>query len=306
MGALVKHRTTEKLHDRAGGMDRLALDELAQILASGQREAAGAAEVAASQIASASKAMAETISSGGVLRYTAAGSSGLMAAADAMELGGTFSIPSSQVRIHMAGGLPTSAEMPGGTEDDTRQIRDEFADIAARDTVIAVSASGSTPFTNEAARLARAAGAAVIGIANNDGAELLALSDFSILLPTPPELVSGSTRMGAGTAQKIALNMLSTLMAVQLGHVYDGMMVNLTADNIKLRARARMIVSTIAEVDEDAAADAIERAQGEVKAAILIACGVADLSEARAHLNSSKGHLRPLLDKIKNNSRNNN
>lgn len=143
MGALVKHTTTEKLHDMAVGMDLLALEEVGRLLAGGQREAAGAAEVAAPQISAASTAMAETISSGGVLRYTAAGSSGLMAAADAMELGGTFSIPSTQVRIHMAGGLPTSAEMPGGTEDDTRQIQSEFSDIAARDTVIAVSASGS-------------------------------------------------------------------------------------------------------------------------------------------------------------------
>ncbi|WP_424940754.1 N-acetylmuramic acid 6-phosphate etherase [Aliiroseovarius sp. S253] len=293
-------RVTEQLHEKAEGLDCRPLTEIASLLSDGQCNAAACVEDATRQIAAASQAMAKSITQNAILHYVAAGSSGLMAAADAMELGGTFSIPPAQIRIHMAGGLPTGAEMPGGTEDETDQIRKSLADIGPLDTVIAVSASGSTPYTSEAARIAKSAGATVIGIANNAGAELLSLSDHLVLLATPPELLSGSTRMGAGTAQKIALNMLSTLMAVELGHVHDGMMVNLTADNSKLLGRARGIVAKIAGVDDANADRALLLAGGAVKPAILIASGVATLSEANALLNTSKGHLRPVLEKLKN------
>ena len=217
--------------------------------------------------------MADTIRGGGRLHYIAAGSSGLMAAADAQELGGTFSIPPDQLCIHMAGGLPTGAEMPGGTEDDTEGLEDALAGLAPTDTVIAASASGSTPFTLTGAEIAKERGARVIAIANNPGTPLLALADHAILLETPPEVLSGSTRMGAGTAQKIALNMLSTLMALDLGHVHDGMMVNLRADNIKLRARAAGIVSSIAGVSASQARSALQDARGDVKTAVLVASG---------------------------------
>lgn len=296
------HKATEQLHDTAHGLDCRPVDDIAAVLAQAQQIAGGAPLAAAQQIAKASAPMAQSILNGGQLRYVAAGSSGLMAAADAMELGGTFSIPADQIRIHMAGGLPTDANMPGGTEDDTQQIHHDLSDLNKDDTIIAVSASGSTPFTVEAARMARDVGASVVAIANNDKTELLDLSTHPIFLPTPPEVLSGSTRMGAGTAQKIALNMLSTLMAVRLGHVHDGMMVNLTADNAKLRSRARGIVATIAKVDEAAASEALARAQGAVKPAILIALGVETLNDAKALLTASNGHLRPALETLKTNN----
>lgn len=291
-------RTTEKLHPQAKGFDTLPLEQAAVILAEGQCEAAKTARAASPAISAGAKAMANTIRTGGALRYVAAGSSGLMAAADALELGGTFSIPSKQIRIHMAGGQPTGVEMPGDTEDDVEALAREMQDITHQDTVIAVSASGSTPFTIAAAKAARAAGAQVIGIANNPDTELSALSDHSIVLETPPEVIAGSTRMGAGTAQKIALNMLSTLMAVQLGHVHDGMMVNLKADNAKLRQRANEIVARAASTSEDEAALALESAQGDVKTAILLAAGANDCSQARSLLAEGQGHLRPALSEI--------
>ncbi|WP_286197201.1 N-acetylmuramic acid 6-phosphate etherase [Tropicibacter sp. R15_0] len=290
---------TEQLHEFANGLDRRPIAEIATLLAQGQRDATQAPLDASEQIAKASQAMAHSIKHGATLHYVAAGSSGLMAASDAMELGGTFSIPTTQIRIHMAGGLPTDANMPGGTEDETQQIAQDLAGVTADDTIIAVSASGTTPFTIAAARLARVANASVIGIANNANSELLNLSTHPICLPTPPELLSGSTRMGAGTAQKIALNMLSTLMAVQLGHVHDGMMVNLTADNAKLLIRARGIVSTIAKVDQTTAKDALDRAGGAVKPAILLALGAPDLSAANTLLTQHQGHLRPAMDHLK-------
>ncbi|WP_377190217.1 N-acetylmuramic acid 6-phosphate etherase [Ruegeria meonggei] len=287
--------STEQLHDDADLLNRGDLVSSARILAAGQIAASKAALDAAESIAAGAKAMANTIREGGVLHYAAAGSSGLMAAADAQELGGTFSIPTAQLRIHMAGGLPTGAEMPGGVEDADDGLQDALGFVQARDTVITVSASGSTPYTLTASRLARAHGATVIGIANNAGSPLLQDADIPILLATPPELISGSTRMGAGTAQKIAMNMLSSLMAVELGHVHSGMMVNLRADNDKLRARATGIVARIAKVDMTKAQDALDKSKGEVKPAILIAAQDLSLKHATARLQATDGILNAAL-----------
>jgi len=286
---------TEALHDQARGLDALPLTEVAGLLAEGQIAAASTVRDALSAIVGAATAMAATIRKGGILHYVAAGSSGLMAAADAQELGGTFSIPAAQLRIHMAGGLPTGVDMPGSTEDDTGELDAALAGLSGRDALIAVSASGTTPYTRTAAEIARSSGATVIAIANNPGTALLEAADHPICLATPPEVLSGSTRMGAGTAQKIALNMLSTLMAVELGHVHDGMMVNLCPDNIKLRARALAMVGRIAGVDEAVAAAALEAAEGAVKPAVLIAAGGLSLDEAHAILRETEGKLRAAL-----------
>lgn len=291
-------KSTEMLHANAKGLDQQPLPAIAAILSEGQVSAARAVDGAIAEISAAAEAMAESIIGGGRLFYVAAGSSGLMAAADAMELGGTFSIPAHRIRILMAGGLPTSAEMPGDTEDASDGLSVELEDLESRDTVITVSASGSTPYTLAAGELAKTAGATLIGIANNAGSPLLNMSDHAIFLPTPPEVLSGSTRMGAGTAQKIALNMLSTLMAVKLGHVHDGMMVNLHADNEKLRMRAAGIVRAITGSTQDAADAALRLAHGRVKLATLIASGADGADAAQALLDESAGHLRPALARL--------
>ena len=291
-------RVTETLHDEAIGLDERPATEIAMLLLYGQVAAGEAVRQAVHEITEAAQAMARTIEAGGSLHYVAAGSSGLMAAADAQELGGTFSIPASQLHIHMAGGLPTGVDMPGDTEDATEGLEHALSALAPQDTVIAVSASGSTPYTLAGAGIAKAREATVIGIANNAGAPLFDLSDHAILLETPPEVLSGSTRMGAGTAQKIVLNMLSTLMAVKLGHVHDGMMVNLRADNAKLTARAAGMVSRIAGVSDGAAMDALTKAQGGVKAAVLIAARGVSPERAQEMLSETGGRLRPALAKL--------
>ncbi|WP_300038789.1 N-acetylmuramic acid 6-phosphate etherase [uncultured Roseobacter sp.] len=290
-------KTTELLNEGAAGLDRRPPAEIASLLAAGQISAAATVPHAIHAICAGAETMARTIAAGGCLHYAAAGSSGLMAAADAQELGGTFSIPAAQLRIHMAGGLPSGVEMPGGTEDDTNGLEAALSELTEKDSVIAVSASGSTAYTVTAAQIARSKGATVIGIANNAGSELLNLADHAVLLETPPEVLSGSTRMGAGTAQKIALNMLSTLMAVHLGHVHDGMMVNVHADNMKLRARACGIVARIARVPEAAAQQALDAADGDVKTAVLMAASGLAREAARERLTQTQGHLRPALER---------
>ncbi len=147
------------------------------------------------------------------------------------------------------------------------------------------------------AETARSKGARVIAIANNPGAAVFARADVAICLPTPPEIIAGSTRMGAGTAQKVALNMMSTLAAIRLGEVHDGMMVGLVADNAKLRARAAGMVSAIAACDADRAAQALRAADGAVKPAILIAQGLTPAA-ADELLQTTQGNLRAALARI--------
>ncbi len=289
---------TEASNPAARGLDLLSDVEITRLLGRGQQSALSALDGAISEISQAGTRMAQVVAAGGRLFYAAAGSSGLMALADAAELSGTFGIPTTQIRVLMAGGIPVDARMPGHTEDDADDARHDAGDIAAGDMVIAVSASGSTPYAMEVARIARTRGAAVVCIANNRGAAIFALADIAICLETPPEVLAGSTRMGAGSAQKAALNMMSTLMGVRLGHVHDGLMVNLVADNEKLRARAVDIVCQITDAPPARAAEAIAQARGAIKPAVLLVAGAADVVEATALLVETDGNLRAALARI--------
>jgi N-acetylmuramic acid 6-phosphate etherase len=219
--------------------------------------------------------------------------------ADALELPGTYGIGRSQIAILFAGGTGNLSDMPGAPEDDVDQARrDAEAAIGAGDCVVTISASGSTPYALAVAAVAKEKGAKVVGIANNPDVKLFTLCDVAILLRTPPEFVSGSTRMGAGTAQKIALNMFSTLMAIRLGHVHDGYMVNLRADNKKLVERAARIVSGVTGVDISEAGRLVEKASGSVKIAILLAAGVKTKNSAETMLAESGHNVRRALGRI--------
>jgi len=291
---------TEKTHVSAKGFDLRPPYEALDILVTAQMSAAWSVRAALRDITRASEAMADAIAAGGNLAYAAAGSSALMAMADGLELPGTYGIPKDRIKILIAGGFEGLPEFAGGTEDDEALAAREVADagIKTGDVLIAVSASGTTPYAVAAAIAAKARGAIVIGIANNAGTALLEAADIAICLSTPPEVIAGSTRMGAGTAQKIALNMLSTMMATRLGHVHDGYMVNLHADNLKLKQRAQRIIAAVAEVDEDEASSALERAGGAVKAAILIAAGAESPAVANILLERAHGRLRPALSML--------
>lgn len=288
---------TEMTHASASGFDTRAPEEALAILAIAQAEAARVVQEAVPEIAKAAQLAADCITGGGRLVYVAAGSSGLMALADALEIPGTYGLARDRIKVLLAGGLAALTDMEGSPEDDADAARAAIAEagVGKGDCVIALTASGYTPYPMAAVDAARAAGARTIGISNNSGAPLFDRVDVAICLPTPPEVIAGSTRMGAGTAQKIALNMLSTMMAVHLGHVHDGFMVNVIADNAKLRGRARRIVMAVSEVPEDTAAAALEQAGGAVKVAILLAAGAEGVAGAQRLLDESDGHLRPAL-----------
>ncbi|KQN72934.1 N-acetylmuramic acid 6-phosphate etherase [Devosia sp. Leaf64] len=290
-------RRTENRHAAAPGLDTRPPEEVLDLLADGQAEAALSVRSAVADLARAAILAAETIEAGGRLVYAAAGSSGLMALADALELPGTYGIRREQIVVLLAGGADALVNMTGGPEDDGDAARQaiETLQLDSRDCVIGVTASGQTPYPVEALLTAKTSGAKTIGFANNAGTRILEIADVGICLPTPPEVIAGSTRMGAGTAQKIALNMLSTMMAIHLGHVHDGYMVNVVADNIKLRERAKGIVAAISGASAERAAAALETSEGAVKLAVLLAAGAADLGAAEAMLAEHQGHLRPAL-----------
>ncbi|BCG98746.1 N-acetylmuramic acid 6-phosphate etherase [Mesorhizobium loti] len=291
---------TEALHRNAEGLDIQAPEAILVSLADAQIEAAKAVHNAIPAIARAAEIIASRLNGGGKLAYAAAGSSGLMALADALELPGTFGIQRDRIAILIAGGDEAFKTLAGGPEDDTEEAAAAVAKagIGAGDCLIALSASGTTPYAVRAIEDARRRGAATIGIANNRGSALLRQAETAILLETPPEVIAGSTRMGAGTAQKIALNMLSTLTAVHLGHVHDGYMVNLMADNIKLRDRAARIVAALSGRDRDEAARLLEKSGGAVKTAILLAAGADSADAAEKLLEGTGQKLRPALSAI--------
>jgi len=291
---------TEAMHKHARGLDEQSPATVLGFLADAQVEAARTVRHAIPALVEAAALVATTLASGGRLAYAAAGSSGLMALADALELPGTYGISRERIVVLFAGGAAALQDMAGGPEDDAAGAAREVASagLSAGDCLIAVSASGSTPYAVGAIKEAAQRGVKTIAIANNKGSRLLGLADAPVLLATPPEVISGSTRMGAGTAQKIALNMLSTLAAIQLGHVHDGYMVNLHADNIKLKARAARIVAAISGCDEQTASGALENTDGRVKPAVLVASGAPDAATADAILDGAGGRLRPALAKL--------
>ncbi|GHA41634.1 N-acetylmuramic acid 6-phosphate etherase [Amylibacter ulvae] len=264
---------TEQIANSDMTIDAVAPLRAVSIMLDVQRKAIDAVNNAIDGIIDASNAVAQTVTNGGTIHYVAAGSSGLMALADGAELPGTFGIAQNQIRIHMAGGVPTDGQMPGNTEDDISNTHTIVEAMQSNDCVIAISASGTTPFAYDIAQAARAKGINVIAIANNADTALLKIADVAICLSTPPEALAGSTRMGAGTAQKVALNLISTQAGILLGHVHDGQMINLIADNAKLRQRAINIVGSIADVSNETAALALRTADGNTKHAILIAKG---------------------------------
>lgn len=289
---------TETLHSDAMGLDLRADSEVLSQLLNSQQKALESMSSALPEIAAAAEILVKSIRNGGRLHYAAAGSSALMGLADGAEIPGTFGLTADRIAIHMAGGVPLNGNMPGHTEDDDRAALAAAETVKPQDVVIAISASGSTPYPMTFAQAARDHGAAIICIANNADAPLFALADVAIHLKTPPEVIAGSTRLGAATAQKVALNMMSTLTGIRLGHVFDGMMVNLVADNEKLRGRAIGIVTQITGTTEMTAQDCLQKANGAVKPAVLLAAGAASIQQANTIIEQANGDLRVALRQL--------
>lgn len=295
-------RQTEQHHNRAIGIDALDDLDILNILLDGQIDAVNSVRSAIPSIKKAAEMMAKTITSGGSLIYAAAGSSGLMGLADGLELPGTFSIDKQAIKILLAGGQASLTDLAGDSEDDHQAAKQDAAGIGRHDCIIAISASGSTPYALAVVEAAREVGASVIGISNTPDTPILNHADVAIYLPTPAEVIAGSTRLGAGSAQKVTLNMMSTLMGIRLGHVYDGYMVNLYADNKKLIERATRIVSNIGNCAAEKAGVYLNQSEGSVKLASLLALGASDLNTARRIMGNAGQNLRQAISELKSSS----
>jgi N-acetylmuramic acid 6-phosphate etherase len=272
--------------------------EILAAIAAGQRAAIDACAAAIVPIAAAARALTATWRSGGRIAYAGAGSSGLIAALDALEIPVTYGLEADRLPLLLAGGAASLEALDQESEDDTTTAiaRVCAAGIGVGDMLIAVSASGATPFTLAAAAAAKSAGAQIVGIACNDPSPLLAIADLPIALPTGAEPVAGSTRMNAGTAQKCALNMLSTLTGIRLHHVHHGMMVNMRAENAKLRGRAARVIAEATGIDLAAAHLHLRASSFEVKPAILAASGATHPNDL---LQSHDGNLRAALAQLR-------
>ena len=294
----VHPRKTESELPESAGIDTWSDAAILGAFVAGQERAIAAVKTAIPQISKAANAVAARLAAGGRLFYAGAGTSIRIGVQDGSELPATFGMAEDKIVYLIAGGRAAMFETLADAEDDIEEGRRAASACKASDALIAIAASGSTPYTIAAAKHAKELGACVVAVVNNPNSALAAAADMEIFLDSGPEVIMGSTRMGAGTAQKAALNLLSTLTHIKLGAVHDGMMVNVRADNLKLKARARGIVSRIAKANEKDAAAALEITGGEVKPAVLICAGAKSFDAAQQLLVETKGNLRLALSRL--------
>ena len=287
---------TERASPRFSDIDRWEPGDILDALIESQMAAVAAARPALPAIERAAAAMQARLAADGRLIYVGAGTSGRLAVQDGAELIPTFNWPADRLLLLMAGGKDALLRSAEGAEDEidqaARLVRQN--QIGAADVVIAVAASGTTPFTVSCMREAKRRGALAIGIANNRSTPLLDEADCPIWLDTGPEPIAGSTRMKAGTAQRVALNLLSTLVMIRLGRVHEGLMVDVQAINAKLVRRSENILRRLSGRGEEELRDALQRAGGNLKKAMLILQGCTP-DEAAALLEQAGGRLRTAL-----------
>jgi N-acetylmuramic acid 6-phosphate etherase len=262
----------------------------------GQFSAVAAVRAARLAIEEAARAMEARLVEGGRLIYAGAGTSGRIAVQDGAELMPTFSWPQDRLLLLIAGGDQALTQAVEGAEDQAEHALAlvKSHKIGSEDVLIAAAASGTTPFTLACLRGAKAAGALTIGIANNPGTALLIESDYPIFLDTGAEPIAGSTRMKAGTAQRITLNLLSSLLMIRLGRVYEGLMVDVQATNQKLTKRSEDMLIHLTGKSVEVVREALIRADCSVKLAVLLLQGCTP-AEAKTLLDRCGGRLRVAL-----------
>ncbi|WP_066801146.1 N-acetylmuramic acid 6-phosphate etherase [Sphingomonas soli] len=288
---------TETIDPRFVDIDNWPTQAAVEAILTSQVEAVEALKSQAGALAAATDAAADRLRGGGRIAYAGAGTSGRIGVQDGVELTPTFGWPEARLVFLMAGGAAALMKTQEGAEDDRDAARADVAaaGIDAGDVLIGIAASGRTPYVLAAIEAANAAGALSIGVANNAGAPLLDLAQHAILADTGSEVIAGSTRMKAGTAQKVALNTLSTAIMLRLGLVHRGLMVNMQVSNAKLLARGQAMVRDIAGVDLATAERALAAAGNDIKLAVLLARGL-DATAAKALLERSQFNLRTALD----------
>jgi N-acetylmuramic acid 6-phosphate etherase len=276
-------------------LDLLPTLEMVRLIQAEDARVAGAVAAEAENIARAVDAVAERLGRGGRLFYVGAGSSGRIGVLDAAEIHPTFGVEPETVQAILAGGVEAVFAAVEGAEDDEQAGEAAGERCGPADALVGIAASGTTPYTVAAVRRASSLGAFTIGLTCAEGSPLALTCDLAIVTRTGPEVLLGSTRMKAGTAQKMVLNTLSTGVMVRLGRVYADLMIEMPPTNRKLRRRARLLVELGSGTDGETAAQALEESGGSIKEAIVIARKKVSAPEAAALLKRHGGRLREVL-----------
>ncbi|MEW2610625.1 N-acetylmuramic acid 6-phosphate etherase [Streptomyces sp. NPDC047880] len=290
--------TTEAFRPELADIDRLPTLDIARLMNGEDATVAGAVGARLPQIAAAIDAVAQRMARGGRLVYAGAGTAGRLGILDASECPPTFNTDPARVVGLIAGGPDAVVTSVEGAEDSRELARADLDALALSpdDTVVGISASGRTPYAIGAVEHARARGSLTVGLACNPGSPLAAAADHGIEIVVGPELLTGSTRLKSGTAQKLVLNMISTITMIRLGKTYGNLMVDVRASNDKLRARSHRIVALATGAPDDEIERALAATDGEVKNAILALLAGVDGPTAARLLEESDGHLRAALE----------
>ena len=288
---------TEAVRPGLDDLDQRSPAAIVHLLLAAERAATDAMARAAPALAAAAEAVATRMRAGGRLFTLGAGTPGRLAVLDATELGPTYNAPPGLVVPLLAGGVDALVRSAEGAEDDPGAAAAalDAHGLTAADAVVGIAASGRTPYVVGGLRHARARGALTVAVVNNPGSPAAAAAELAVEILTGPEVIAGSTRMLAGTAQKVALNAISTAAMVALGRTYGARMVDVRATNAKLRRRALRMVQDITGAPEDAAADALAAADGEVKPAVVALLAGVDAAEAGRRLHRAGGRVREAL-----------
>jgi N-acetylmuramic acid 6-phosphate etherase len=289
--------TTEQTNPDTLAIDECTTEQMLRLLNQEDAKVPAAVAEEIPQIVKAVDLLHRTLKNGGRMFYVGAGTSGRLGVLDASECPPTFGVDPELVQGHIAGGdiaLRTAVE---GFEDNVEEgmALIERCGVTAKDAVIGISASGSAPFVIAALQKAREIGAATIGVVNNKRSRLEAVCDICIAPVVGPEVIMGSTRLKAGTAQKLVLNMLSTATMVKLGKVYNNLMVDLKASNQKLEDRSIRILQIATGIDAESAAAVLEKASMNCKLAIMMIETGLSAEEAQAALDRSEGNLKAAI-----------
>lgn len=289
--------STEQANPNSRHIDKLSTIDMLALINREDAQVAVAVEKAIPQIASAVDMIAAALQNGGRLFYVGAGTSGRLGVLDAVECVPTFSAPPELVQGIIAGGRAALTQAVEGAEDHRdRAKRDLMArDVRRRDVVCGIAASGRTPYVIGALEYAKSIKAKTIAISCSPGAPILDMAQIGIGVDVGPEVIAGSTRMKAGTAQKMILNMLSTASMIKLGKVYGNLMVDLKVTNQKLADRAERLVMQLTGLDESAAKRLLSQANHEVKTAVVMQRRQVDEAEARRLLQEANGFLGAVI-----------
>jgi N-acetylmuramic acid 6-phosphate etherase len=288
---------TETPSTQHAQLDQYSVEALVDALVDDQAQAVKAVQAAAPSISAAVEAMTPRIAAGGRLIYVGAGTSGRLGILDSVELFPTFSWPHERAVALLAGGLGAMFEAVEGAEDDRNKGASDLRLLypSYNDVVLLIAASGTTPYVLGALQAAHMVGALTVGITNNAGTPLAANADIAIVIDTGPEVISGSTRLKAGTAQKIVLNTLSSALMVRLHKVYGNLMVDMQATNAKLVERAISLTMHATGADAGTARGVLEQCQFQVKTAIVALLKQQTVEQAQALLDAADGNVRSAL-----------